>query len=237
MGQGTWLLKTEKFHQWIGGKDQILFCPGIPGTGKTVLSSIIINHLEQIFPNQEEIGIAYLFCNYRQQHTLVELYSTLLRQAVQRKPSIPESIRSFYKNYLSKWSRPSEDEVFGEFQSILSSCTRAFIIIDALDECPITDGGRSVRHPFIRQLVRLQDKGFKILATSRPDQEIGAYFEGDTSLEIQSSTEDIQHYINTRLGDLPLFVRKRPNLPQVIKDTITELAKEMYDIYTSLGEC
>ncbi|OBT43608.1 hypothetical protein VE00_07037 [Pseudogymnoascus sp. WSF 3629] len=227
-GTGMWLLKTERFQQWVGGEEQILFCPGIPGAGKTVLSSIIINHLEQVFPNQDEIGIAYLFCNYRQQHTLVELYSALLRQAVQRKPSIPESIRSFYQNYSLKGSRPSEDEVFGELRSVLSSCTRAFVIIDALDECPISDGGHSVRHPFIRQLVRLQDEGFKILATSRPDQEIAAYFEGVTSLEIQASTEDIQHYVDMRLGDLPLFVRKRPNLQHVIKDTITELAKEMF---------
>lgn len=230
------MLKTERFQQWVGGEEKILFCPGIPGAGKTVLSSIIIDHLEQVFPNQDEIGIAYLFCNYRQQHTLVELYSALLRQAVQRKPSIPESIRSFYQNYSLKGSRPSEDEVFGELRSVLSSCTRAFVIIDALDECPISDGGRSVRHPFIRQLVRLQDEGFKILATSRPDQEIAVYFEGVTSLEIQASTEDIQHYVDMRLGDLPLFVRKRPNLQHVIKDTITELAKEMYDICTSLRE-
>ncbi|ELR06150.1 hypothetical protein GMDG_07805 [Pseudogymnoascus destructans 20631-21] len=85
-----------------------------------------------------------------------------------------------------------------------------------------------IHHPFIRQLIRLQDEGFKILATSRPDQEIAVYFEGATSLEIQASTEDIQYYIDRRLGDLPLFVRKRPNLQHVIKDTITELAKEMF---------
>jgi len=41
-----------------------LFCPGIPGAGKTILVSIIIDHLQRISGGRG-IGIAYLYCNFR----------------------------------------------------------------------------------------------------------------------------------------------------------------------------
>jgi Cdc6-like AAA superfamily ATPase len=229
-GTGTWLLKTEGFQRWIGSQGQILFCPGIPGSGKTVLSSIIIDHIEQTFPNQDEVVITYLFCDYRQQHTLVDLYLALLRQAVQQKSSIPERIRSFYKKHSAKSANPSKDVILDELRHVLASCTRAFVVIDALDECPISDGNHAVRHSFLRELVRLQnEEGFNLLATSRQDQEIAAHFEGSASVEIQASSEDIQYYVDVRLDDLPSFVRKREKLKQAIKDSITEAAKEMYE--------
>ncbi|KAJ5151324.1 uncharacterized protein N7482_010576 [Penicillium canariense] len=229
-GTGIWLLETEDFQQWIRGEKQVLFCPGIPGSGKTVLSSIIIDHLEQRFPNPDGVVIAYLFCDYRQQHTLFELYSALLRQAVQRKTSIPESVKSFYQKYSTQSTRPSEDEIIGQLRSVLASCARAFVVIDALDECPIADGNHTIRNSFLRQLVRLQkEEGFHLLATSRPDQEIAAHFEGSASVEIRASSEDIQYYVDVRLNDLPSFVRKREKLKQAIKDSITKAAKEMYE--------
>jgi ankyrin repeat protein len=236
-GTGTWLLKTEDFQRWIGGQEQILFCPGIPGSGKTVLSSIIIDHIEQTFRNQDDVVIAYLFCDYRQQHTLVDLYSALLRQAIQRKSSIPERVRSFYKKYTAKSANPSKDVILDELRYVLASCARAFVVIDALDECPIFDGNHAVRHSFLRELVRLQnEEGFNLLATSRQDQEITAHFEGSASVEIQASSEDIQYYVDARLDDLPSFVQKREKLKQAIKDSITEAAKEMYEFICSCSE-
>lgn len=178
--------------------------------------------------------IAYLFCDYRQQHALAELYSALLRQAVQRKRSIPESVKSFYEKYSTKATTPSKDAILGQLRSVLASCERAFVVIDALDECAISDGNHTIRHSFIRELVQLQkEEGFNLLATSRQDQEIAAHFEGSASVEIQASSEDIQYYVDVRLNDLPSFVRKREKLKESIKDGITKAAKEMYEFICS----
>jgi Cdc6-like AAA superfamily ATPase len=230
-GTGSWLLQTDQFQEWISGEGQILFCPGIPGSGKTVLSSIIIDHLEQVFPDGDDIGIAYLFCDHRQQQTLVELYSALLRQAVQRRSSIPERIESLYESFWRKGTRPSAADILCELRAILAPCTRAFVILDALDECPVNDGNGSIRQPFLRELVRLQNEvGFNLLATSRPDQEIASHLQSGDVVEIRAREEDIRHYVDARLDDLPSFVRKRPTLQQHIRDSITETAKDMYAI-------
>jgi AAA+ superfamily predicted ATPase len=39
-GTGQWLLNSNEFRQWVINRNQILFCPGMPGAGKTMLASI-----------------------------------------------------------------------------------------------------------------------------------------------------------------------------------------------------
>lgn len=42
---GQWLLDSEQFEAWEGTEERTLFCPGIPGAGKTILTSIVIDTL------------------------------------------------------------------------------------------------------------------------------------------------------------------------------------------------
>jgi hypothetical protein len=35
MGTGLWLLETTEFREWKA-KKRVLYCPGIPGAGKTI---------------------------------------------------------------------------------------------------------------------------------------------------------------------------------------------------------
>ncbi|OOG00107.1 hypothetical protein ASPCADRAFT_204006, partial [Aspergillus carbonarius ITEM 5010] len=67
-GTGAWFLATEEFTKWSDIRNSILFCPGIPGAGKTFLTSIVVDHLEHTFGPDPKVGIAYLYCNFRQQH-------------------------------------------------------------------------------------------------------------------------------------------------------------------------
>ncbi|KAI2709040.1 hypothetical protein CBS147332_6099 [Penicillium roqueforti] len=228
-GTGTWFLETNEFKEWISSEQQILFCLGIPGAGKTTLTSIIINHLEETFDNQDGIGLTYLFCDYRERPTLLMLLCALLRQFCQRQASIPDRVKSMYTSHVTKKTRPSEDEIFRELKSIIATSTRFFFIIDALDECPVSDGIASVRQTFLRQLVILSDQtGVNILATSRPNNEIAGYLQTYVSVEIQPSREDIRSYLDSRIVELPEFVQKRPSLKQCIKDGITEAARGMF---------
>jgi len=54
-GTGKWLLNTDAFKQWQSGRGQVLWCPGMPGAGKTVLSSVVINHL-RAYQLHEPVG-------------------------------------------------------------------------------------------------------------------------------------------------------------------------------------
>jgi hypothetical protein len=66
-GTGQWLLDSEQYQEWLEVKGQTLFCPGIPGAGKTILISIIVDDLNTRFYRDETIGLAYIYCNFRRQ--------------------------------------------------------------------------------------------------------------------------------------------------------------------------
>jgi hypothetical protein len=36
-GTGQWLLNSEQYQNWLKADNQTLFCPGIPGAGKTFI--------------------------------------------------------------------------------------------------------------------------------------------------------------------------------------------------------
>jgi hypothetical protein len=65
LGTGQWLLKSEQYQAWLKTSAQTLFCPGIPGAGKTILTSIVIDDLTTRHQDNQSIGIAYLYCDFR----------------------------------------------------------------------------------------------------------------------------------------------------------------------------
>jgi DNA replication protein DnaC len=64
-GTGQWLFELAEFKAWVDTDKQTLFCPGIPGAGKTILTSIVMEELIIRFENDHNIGIAYLYYNYK----------------------------------------------------------------------------------------------------------------------------------------------------------------------------
>jgi hypothetical protein len=66
-GTGQWLLDSPEFQTWLNAENQTLFCPGIPGSGKTILTSIVVDYLYSKCQIDPSIGIAYIYCNFRRQ--------------------------------------------------------------------------------------------------------------------------------------------------------------------------
>jgi hypothetical protein len=57
-GTGQWLLDSAKYQAWLTTSKQTLFCPGIPGAGKTILISIIVDNLITRFQNNRAFSRA-----------------------------------------------------------------------------------------------------------------------------------------------------------------------------------
>ena len=230
-GTGEWLLKSNEFQQWLAQRNQTLFCPGIPGAGKTIISSIVIDHLHKIFGNDPAIGIAYLYCNFRQQHEQKssDLIVSLLKQLVQEQPSIPDVVKNLYSHHKPKRTRPSPDEILSALHSVTAFYSRTFIIIDALDECQVSHEGRG---KFLQEIFNLQAKiGVNIFATSRFIREIENKFDRSIRLEIHARDADVQKYLDGKLQNFQSFVLKNPSLQAEIKSTIAKAADGMYVLF------
>jgi predicted ATPase with chaperone activity len=92
-GTGIWFAESPKFLSWIHGSNQTLFCPGIPGAGKTMIAAIAIDYLWKHVQNKD-IGVAYIYYNYKTQadQTATKLAAVILKQLIQERPSIAEPV-------------------------------------------------------------------------------------------------------------------------------------------------
>jgi hypothetical protein len=231
-GTGHWLLDSAEFKAWVETEKQTLFCPGIPGAGKTILTSIVVDKLTTQFGNDESIGVAYIYCNFRRQDEQKpgDLLTSLLKQLSQYRPSLPDSVRSLYDKHKKKKTRPSLDEISKAFQSVATLHSRVFIIVDALDECRTSDGCRT---EFLTQIFSLQTKlGANIFATSRFLPEITEPFVGSVTLEIRASAEDVGRYVDGYISRLPSFVGRNPDLQEEIRTEIVKAVDGMYVAFT-----
>ncbi|ELR09111.1 hypothetical protein VC83_04395 [Pseudogymnoascus destructans] len=113
VGTGQWLLESAEFQAWVKTDQQVLFCPGIPGAGKTILTSIVVDCLHAKFPKDTNIGIAYLYCNFRRQDKQKAdgLVASLLKQLAQGLYPLPQSVKSLYDSHKEKRTRPTFNEI------------------------------------------------------------------------------------------------------------------------------
>jgi hypothetical protein len=227
-GTGQWLLDSTEFQAWLKTDRRTLFCPGIPGAGKTIITSIVVDDLCKRFQNDTSVGIAYLYCNFRRQRKQnpEDLLASILKQLVQEHPSTPGSMKSLFERHNGKRTRLSPEEISKVLHSAVIDYSRTFIIIDALDECPVSDGSR---RRFLSEIFNLQAKtGTSVFATSRFIPEIIKEFAGSVSLEVRASGEDVQRYLEGHMSQLPLFVSRNVDLQEEIKTEIVQGIDGMY---------
>jgi NACHT domain len=177
---------------------------------------------------KQEIGIAFIYCNYKEKEdqTGVSLVASLLQQLVQRQPVIPSQIRSLYKQHNLKNTRPTLFEYSERLQMEIAACSRAFVIIDALDECDDTSGAR---HDLISQLLRLP-ANTSLMVTSREVPSIQQKLDCFRRLEIRASDTDVKTYLNGRIeraDRLQRHVQADPTLQNTIVDTIVKKVEGM----------
>jgi hypothetical protein len=230
-GTGEWLLDSAEYKTWLAASKQMLFYPGIPGAGKTILTSIVVDNLCNRFRHDKTIGIAYIYCNFRRQdeQKIEDLLASLLKQLTQYQPSLSGIVKDLYDRHKDKRTRPSFDDVSRALQSVASMYYRVFIVVDALDECQVSGGCRS---RLLSEVFNLQIKaGANVFATSRFIPEITQKFEGSTTIKIRSRDEDIRSYLDGLMITLPSFVREDPNLQEEIKTKIVGTVEGMYVHY------
>ncbi|GFF66045.1 conserved hypothetical protein [Aspergillus lentulus] len=171
---------------------------GIPGAGKTILTVMVIDDLNTRFLDDQSIGIAYIYFNFRRQNEqkVEDLLASLLKQLSQEQPALPDSVGTLYKKHKDKGTRPSLDEIPEALRSVAAKYSRAYIVIDALDECEVY--GR--RTKFLAEIFDLQAKcGVNIFATSRFIPQITERFKCSMTLEIRACDEDVREYLKDRI--------------------------------------
>lgn len=230
-GTGSWLLDSPEFATWLESRSSTLFCPGIPGAGKSMMTAIAIEHLWMKFPVEDDptnsTGICFVFCNFkrREEQGIIHIIAALLKQLVQEQSAIPEAVENLYQRHCFRKSKPSLEELYQTLCLVAINHTRVFVVIDALDECISADGTRKKLLDMIFELQKVAD--VKFLATSRFIHAIEEKFEGFPTLEIKASNADLHAYLMGQMSLLPRCVSKSHELQKTITSKITEAADGM----------
>ncbi|MCJ1383169.1 hypothetical protein MMC17_006282 [Xylographa soralifera] len=190
---GQWLLESEEFIVWktgASGRKWPLYYYGKPGAGKTVLSSIVVNHLqghckeaykEQLsnLSNQhrKELGLSdqlkvqrmtvlYLYLNYKETktQTFPHLLGSLLKQLIQGQElgPLPESVKDLYASSMGEL-RPGTGDLIGVLKSeVEAKFKKVYLVVDALDEFPENN-----RQDLLNSLQDIGSERISLLVTSR----------------------------------------------------------------------
>lgn len=226
-GTGQWLLESVEYQKWLVDEGITLFCPGIPGAGKTILTSVVIDDLVSRYSKDGKIGIAYIYCNFRRQNDqdFDHMLTTLLKQLCQQLPGLPEGVRALYGLHYAQRTRPSTNELQYVLSATISEYSRVFIILDALDECRISDNFRSM---FLARILELQQQhNVNIFATSRFIPSICEQLSTSLQLEIRARKEDILTYLRHNMNPERFFLKSNENLQKEIREAIAEAAEGM----------
>ncbi|KAL6699880.1 ankyrin repeat-containing domain protein [Trichoderma pleuroticola] len=222
---GTWFLESEEFQNWLATGKQMLFCPGNPGAGKTILTSIVVDYLCSKFYNNSKIGIAYIYCSFRMRdkQNINELLASVLKQLAEGQSCLPESIKDLYNRHKFIQTRPSTNEILTVLQSVTLLYSRVFIVVDALDECQESSGCRA---RFISELLNQKNNGANVFATSRLTPDIRDQLKGSKEVEIRAHDEDVRKYLESQIIQLGSAFLKT-HCERVITD-ITKVAQGMF---------
>ncbi|KAF8250377.1 hypothetical protein K440DRAFT_541500 [Wilcoxina mikolae CBS 423.85] len=232
-GTGSWFLENPVFTEWLDKGDRgLMWLHAIPGAGKTVLASSIINHLTAAHKSSD-VGIVYFYCDYKEpeQQCPTRILATLLAMlSTQSKAAFVETQAYFQKQYKDNPAyQVNYDELRTVFPIVARHFRRVLVVIDALDES-ISD-----RQCFINTLLEFSDPDsgcIKALVTSRNVYDIADAFRELPTVCIGKNdiAADIESYITAqikgRIKDRKLKLRD-PSLENEIISVLQQKAEGM----------
>ncbi|KAL4778714.1 hypothetical protein BJX76DRAFT_362476 [Aspergillus varians] len=202
---GEWFIKEPLFEKWMqSDSKEVLWVTGIPGAGKSILASTIIDHLDAYCKSSPSTsGMAYFYCTYREDKTqeIQQITASLVSQLTSQSRGAAWALTSYYRNRLGapemyKRQPVNTDTLCEILQSSCTDLKQIFLVIDAIDEC---------RDSFVvaRRLLHVyRDAGYpiKILLTSREDRSLMTVLEAFPKISLSNRIQqDIEIYLSAQM--------------------------------------
>ncbi|KAK6844762.1 hypothetical protein PG995_014872 [Apiospora arundinis] len=236
-GTGDWIIQDEQFNRWKAASgDQLLWIYGIPGAGKTIICSSIIDHMQkhcaQSAPKDaiKPLRVVYFYFDFsdRNKQSLRALLESIALQLVSDGGDISETVTSLFEHKNKGRIAPSLEELLNLIIAEVLRTEITFLVIDALDECPEPER----RILFDQFLQRLLQANIKILITSRKVSDIEHAIDtvDSHSICIQDSVvdADIRKHISSHISQDDDFASWDSDLKGEVVDGIVAGAKGMF---------
>ena len=233
---GQWLLKGASYLDWKGSHhphqhSSVFWLRGPVGTGKTSLTSIVIQeHLENLQLSTKE-RLVYFYCSEKEQPptTSLEVFRSMLAQLSWSSDglNVTEEIKNLYMSAhrLSGAGRPDNQQCVELMLALTSARLKVTIIIDALDEC--ADPWTLLSS--LKEISTNLSNTASFFFSSRMHIEVSKYFPDCITVGPGGNTEDIENYIKNEMA-IPhqrLLGGNYPELEKRLSRVLTDRAQNM----------
>ncbi|KAH6711656.1 hypothetical protein BKA61DRAFT_522547, partial [Leptodontidium sp. MPI-SDFR-AT-0119] len=197
-GTGVWFTDSIDFREWKLKTNSKLWLYGIPGAGKTILMSTIIQEVDKI-TNIDE-GFAFFYCDYKDAatHEISNILGSLVKQLVSTNEAAFQLLEPFYEGHYHSASghrQPSAESVIRLLHSITDLFSLTTIIIDGLDEISTN------RFDTVELLRAIQeDRSIRVLFASRLEPDIEQCLSDFESVSIAARSSDLELYVASEIG-------------------------------------
>lgn len=240
-GTGLWLMRSNQFCLWLTKQNSFLWLYGIPGCGKTILSSTIIDYVEKTYPDQLLLYFYFDF-NDSSKQTLGNVVLSLIFQLYSKCKDTQGLLESFISACEVTQKTPTPAKLCEVFFQMIAQTKEVYIILDALDEC-VTRKGPEGLLSWIQRLLRWKEKNVHLLVTSRPEHDIVLELrnltQGDenmVNLKSDLINNDIRSYIHNRVREDNGLTRWKSR-PDVLDEVEMRLMEKANGMQVYLNHC
>ena len=207
-GTCTWILNRPEFDTWrnTGPDDadtRFLWLTGVPGAGKTVLSSFVINKFSAASSERRSPPILHFFFKQtdNDKNSVLAVTRSLLYQLYSLFPATLSTEIVALRDNSGKEKALSEQGLWDLFVKHTKELTNSIIVLDALDECNGVD-------VLLRRLSSLlQCCCARIFVASRKEENIALALAIYPQIVIchEDVEADIHSYVTAEINEIPRF--------------------------------
>ncbi|KAI8627028.1 ankyrin repeat-containing domain protein [Xylariaceae sp. FL1651] len=198
---GRWIHSDDEFQKWLRGEGaKCLWIHGIPGCGKTVMLSAIVDHLKKKEKSHVMAVVpAYLTHQDPTLHNIETLFQAILRSSANNlyeKPDTLETLLKLQTLCLAPQERlPNLQECLDTLSHLAQAETSIVLCFDGVDELP--DASQ-------QQLLKALDSpsllGVKILITSRSNLNLRSLTH--SAILMSACETDLRLVLHTAIADI-----------------------------------
>ncbi|KAH6888290.1 hypothetical protein BKA70DRAFT_59250 [Coprinopsis sp. MPI-PUGE-AT-0042] len=228
-GTGPCFDEWEEFCDWTSGQGRVktMWGSGMPGAGKTIFASIVINEVEAWAKASAcLICVGYIYFRYSDHTTATvrHFLLVLVKQTIERHANCIPIFNEVFARHIREKTPPSESELVQLLRRFSEVIAATFYFLDALDEAP-----PDVQFNLLKRLSTLD---VKIFITSRPLAHLDACFPEAHRFSIRAQDRDLEVHIAKEIERSPLLQtilnQGGPSLRNKIMLTIKEKCEGMW---------
>ena len=216
-GTGAWLTTSEDFATWSQRDHGVFWLRGLPGCGKTVLTSTVVEYIQRsLVSKNNRVALAYFYIDYRDpsKQSIDACLATIVRQMVDQNPQGTKQLEDLHEQKQRSFSRNlTAGEYIGIIKLLADTQTKVYIVIDALDEAPDPV-------PFVDAFTQLSSREcgtpIVMLVSSRNSTNLENLLMPVATEHVLVSTEendDVHHFIAAEVNKR--FTSGKLNVPNV----------------------